>query len=214
MRSGTCYSLYSIDSWTKQRLASEATSQKILSAQSNKNDFELDVDGGVLGPHKASIAGPGPELLDFHENLGKKIAKTFAGGSEELRPTRASYIYYESDDYAFFHHDRINAHITIILGLGGELEPLVMLPNFGKVSDEDIKVLNSINSPGSSNFLSEFSHHFGERATTKLIDFSPYEAVAIRGRSTAHGRMKQRAPGVICAICYAFVSPSPDWIAS
>ena len=173
----------------------------------------LETEGEVNGRGKSNVSGPGPELNAFHSGFGMHLAQELAEHDGDIIPTRASFLFYETNDYTFFHHDAITAHITVIVGLSEHLRPLILYPHFGCVTSDDVAKLNTITEPDLLNVSERMSSLFGSsRAKTVEIELPAGSAIAIPGRRIPHMRPIQSASSIVCAACYAFVFPQSRWL--
>jgi len=192
-------------------LVMESGAQKQLSERVSSNTCSLANDGSVNGRGNCLVAGPGPVLKNFQSTAGLELASDFADEYEDLYPARASYLFYEKNDYSFFHHDVAHAHITIILGLSQGLLPLILFPSFGPVSEHDVKKLNAIDDLGPDPFKSEMNARFGIRARACEIEMRKGHAIAIPGRHIPHARPQQSVEASVCTVCYSLVTPEKRW---
>lgn len=193
-------------------LQQESTTMMEMALPVFQEKHELDPDQGIHGGLKVTAAGPGPTLQNFHSNEGLMLAQKLAGPGAQLIPTRATYLYYSTGDYALIHHDTVHAQITVLVGLDGALEPLVMFPKWGRTTNEDIEILNNLSSKDRSGFSREAPLMFGERAHGYQIEFTKNAMVAIRGRHIPHARFEQDAPARLCAVCFSLFVPSSSWL--
>lgn len=195
-----------------ERLCSEASLVEKRTEKIESNTCEVDVAGAVSSRGSCRIAGPRDALNEFHHSFGFDLAAEFAGLEQDLMPTRASFLFYDCDDYTFFHHDTSLSHITIIVGLSDGLLPLFAYPSFGPISDNDVIQLNYISPSGPMELSQQMQERFGSRSKAIEIAVDKQFAVAIKGRRIPHARPRQPVAGSICTACYAFVLPSKDWL--
>jgi len=156
---------------------------------------------------RCRVSGPGRNLRAFHKLSGLDFASEFSGIEAPIFPTRASYIYYESGDYSFFHHDAASAHITLIVAISDELTPLVLFPQFGRATPADIVLLNRMGNLPLYDLCTEMGDAFGERGRSVEVELPLGCALAIPGRAIPHARPQQTSGGAVCTMCYSFIDP-------
>lgn len=193
-------------------LAIEAASVSATADRISLSEYRLDPNHGLDGPFEAHVSGPGPQLTQFHRGRGLQLARAFAQEGEPIA-TRSSYIYYSPGDFALLHHDSVNAHMTVIVGLVAEMEPLFMYSDFGKVTEDDVSVLNSMKLRNVETFHARAATYFGDRMHHSIVDFGLADAITIQGRHIAHARFEVKKPATVCACCYALFKPTSDWLA-
>ena len=165
----------------------------------------LEFDIAVNDRGRCRVSGPGVVLRDFHRCEGLKFASKFSRAELEIFPTRASYIYYGAGDYSFFHHDAASAHITLIVPLSRGVTPILLFPNFGRASDQDITLLNRIENLHFDELSASMNTAFGVRGASVEVELPLGFAVAIPGRAIPHARPRQSSIGSVCTMCFSFI---------
>lgn len=192
-------------------LATEALELRPVAEKLDELACEREPDGAVNGRGRCMISGPRDKLRSFHSGIGLEMAREFSGHASAVFPTRASYLYYETGDFSFFHHDAVHAHITVIVGLSEDLLPLLLYPDFGPVSANDVMALNDIKETERTALARAMEDKFGARSRSSEVEILNGHAVAIRGRRVPHARARQPTPAIVCTACYSFLRPPRDW---
>ena len=110
------------------------------------------------------------------------------------------------------HHDSAFCNITVLLGLDGPGEPLVVYPELGPITAQDVVALGKIVCREKVGFEALAHEHFGKRFSGGQVELSPGQAIIMRGRRFAHALYEQRKSVMVCAACYTILAPPPDFL--
>jgi hypothetical protein len=195
-------------------LRDEAKSKKHLAQKVFHTETTLDDDNHLSSPISALVSGPGSALQDFQRGTGRDLALALVGDNTQLIfPTRSSYIFYSEDDFNLIHHDVVHANITVLITLEGRPEPLTMYPHLGSVSSDDLQNLRISQHIDRTSFEAQASSLLGDRMLGYELQLECNRAVAIAGQNVAHAHFRQTSASLVATVCYALLTPSPEWLA-
>lgn len=171
-----------------------------------------DVDACLHGRVRAFCSGPGFGLQAFQNSIGMRLARDVVSCDlANLLPTRASYILYEEGDYNLLHHDAAHANVTVLVGLSGDVSPLILYPSLGPLTEVELLELSRNRHVCRGPFEEQASRTLGARIQGHELSMPVGRAIAVPGRTIPHARFRQEACAVVAAACYALVEPSLDW---
>ena len=182
------------------RLVGEAHEKLQTKVEIRSDFFSVDDDGKLRSKRRMSMSTPGKMLEKAHKDTVLKAISSFYP-EQTLFPTRASYLFYGTDDYLLIHNDLPQCAIVALLTLKGD-DPLVVYPFFGECSPQDILNLNNAPIRSRAEFEGYLASEFKERVIGEQVKALENTALSFQSRELAHARFPQTEPAIVCAFCY------------
>lgn len=171
-------------------LASEARDRRSSAGESVARSYQLGDSGRVGSPRAHLSSFPGICLRSLHEDPAL-LAAVRALTGRLLLPTRASYIYYRLGDFIGLHTDVSPCTLTLIIGVLGETEPLILHPELLALAPEQL--------------YEKACRSHGLPTGGMPVPIPAEGALALLGSKLPHHRPPTRKESAIATLCYAAI---------
>ncbi len=118
-------------------LLGEAASMAADAGSMPRDVYRVNDDQSISSPRRMHATAGGPVLRAIQRDEALLDMIEHAAG-HRVAPTRAAYIFYEPGDYLGLHRDSTLCEVTLLTGVGGALDPLIVHPELVGLPAEEL----------------------------------------------------------------------------
>ena len=186
---GYCYLSAVLNADRVDAMLAEAAALAANARSMPRDEYRLDEEHRIASPRRMSAVAGGPVLraIQREESL-LELIEDVAGHA--VCGTSAAYIYYAPGDYLGLHRDKAACEVTLITGVAGELDPLIVHPDLVGVPPPELLEISRAHSatpPGGTGVMVPHAGSF----------------LVLLGAKVPHHRAPASDRGTIATLCFA-----------